>query len=560
MNETIGARGGHNDRKRSLIIRKQQKLRLIAEREEKEIKELESRVKKQQKFTLIKTLPIVIAHETIKTFFSTPKASQIDKKAQVPENNNKEKQIVILDNSNKKIVTTIKLEINEEYFKKSKSEKRQEEQENSKTIKKEEPEEKENCETKEVKPKISTISNEENNKTDYIQSMKKNTCKTVEVFQDFIPMPIHESEKVVSIRSDLDEEKLTDNQLKKLNKLKTRKLIDEYQKQLKDIRYDLRNLIFEYNILVEESQNAKLSSETEIILDKLSFIINKLEELKRKIEIENLDKYDDNYIYTLVEGYLEEFKDKRVVQEIKDSPLYITISEKLEELDDKKYSLQKKVDDKKEQLEIKEEKFEKLKEKYFNVEQINKSLLDFQYEQDQILKEVREKVKNAISIQEKVEVQITAMNRQTKKIFKMLRRQLLFPGFRSGRSMATTAAAYLYFVNNILNPQTTTKKYKVITVKDYSKDLENNINNIMDAKNILNKTSKQIDKMLKEITEEFKDYLGVIKEADELLSNLKRMKQELKEKEYEMDRIKKEQEKVLETNNQKVKKKGEYPM
>ena len=214
MNETIGARGGHNDRKRSLIIRKQQKLRLIAEREEKEIKELESRVKKQQKFTLIKTLPIVIAHETIKTFFSTPKASQIDKKAQVPENNNKEKQIVILDNSNKKIVTTIKLEINEEYFKKSKSEKRQEEQENSKTI-------------KEVKPKISTISNEENNKTDYIQSMKKNTCKTVEVFQDFIPMPIHESEKVVSIRSDLDEEKLTDNQLKKLNKLKTRKLIDE---------------------------------------------------------------------------------------------------------------------------------------------------------------------------------------------------------------------------------------------------------------------------------------------------------------------------------------------
>ena len=549
MNETIGARGGHNDRKRSLIIRKQQKLRLIAEREEKEIKELESRVKKQQKFTLIKTLPIIIAHETIKTFFNTPKESQVDKKAQVPENNNKEKQIVILDNSNKKIVTTIKLEINEEYFKKSKSEKRQEEQENSKTIKKEEPEEKENHKTKEVKPTISTISNEENNKIDYTQSMKKNTGKTEEVFQDFIPMPIHESEKAVSKELNLYEENLTDNQLKKLNKLKTRKLIDEYQKQLKDIRFDLRNLIFEYNILVEESQNAKLSSETEIILDKLSFIINKLEELKRKIEIENLDKYDDNYIYTLVEGYLEEFKDKRVVQEIKDSPLYITISEKLEELDDKK-----------EQLEIKEEKFEKLKEKYFNVEQINKSLLDFQYEQDQILKEVREKVKNAISIQEKVEVQITAMNRQTKKIFKMLRRQLLFPGFRSGRSMATTAAAYLYFVNNILNPQTTTKKYKVITVKDYSKDLENNINNIMDAKNILNKTSKQIDKMLKEITEEFKDYLGVIKEADELLSNLKRMKQELKEKEYEMDRIKKEQEKVLEKNNQKVKKKGEYPM
>ena len=59
---------------------------------------------------------------------------------------------------------------------------------------------------------------------------------------------------------------------------------------------------------------------------------------------------------------------------------------------------------------------------------------------------------------------------------------------------------------------------------------------------------------------EFKDYLGVIPDVDEVLSNLRKIKSEIEEKEYEMKKIKEEQEKVLEANNSKVLKRGEYPM
>ena len=295
-------------------------------------------------------------------------------------------------------------------------------------------------------------------------------------------------------------------------------------------------------------------------MDELSFIISKIEELKRKIEIEDLDKYDDNYLYSMIENYLTDFKDKKVVDEIKDSTLYILISEKLEELDLKKEKLQRDVESKKEKLEIKEEKFEMLKEMYFNIDKINNDLLKIQYEQERILKEVQEKVKNAVSIQEKVEVQVEVMNRQSRKIFKMLRRQMLFPGLRSGRSMAATAAAYYYFLNQLLNPKTTTKKYKVINVKDYSVDIKNNIESLINAKDIMGKTVKQIDNIILEINDEFRDYLGVLNAADDLLANLKKIREELKEKEYEMNRMMEEQKLVLKKNNAKVLEKGKYPM
>ena len=66
--------------------------------------------------------------------------------------------------------------------------------------------------------------------------------------------------------------------------------------------------------------------------------------------------------------------------------------------------------------------------------------------------------------------------------------------------------------------------------------------------------------MIDKLSKEFKDYLGVIPEADELLYNLNKIKSELNEKEYEMDKLKKEQKNVLEDNNVKVLTRGDYQM
>ena len=61
MNETIGVKGGKNDRRRTLLITKKMKERLEAyhqEQKEKEFKELEKKVKLQQKLVAVAAVPI----------------------------------------------------------------------------------------------------------------------------------------------------------------------------------------------------------------------------------------------------------------------------------------------------------------------------------------------------------------------------------------------------------------------------------------------------------------------------------------------------------------------
>ena len=549
MDETIGSRGGHNDRRRSLTITANQKKKLRQYQKERELRKLEKEVKRKQIYTLIKALPIAIGGEAIKTIHDTATGTKrIDKEEEYSKWRIKEydadfttrargeevgkRKRIIVTKDGQKIVVEIPRSDTEVID-----------------------------ETKEVS----------------IDNPSKEAKRPSSIFQ-FIQEPLNKAKQDEQAKKEAINEMakvgieakeintndvfstLTVQEKEKLEKLKSRKLIDEYEKQLKDIRFELKALILDYNLLVDENEDALTSKELETVLERLNKLIMKIEKLKDKIQIENLDKYDDNYIYTLIEDYISEFKDGNAVDEIKDSPLYILISEKLDELDNKKDELSDKVTEKKERLEVQEEEFSKLREKYYSIDKLNKELLEFQNEQDIILKDIREKVKNAVTVSERVEVQVQAMNRQSRRLLRMMMASMFFPAPRAARGVAASTAAYLYFMRNILNPPTTTKKYKVITVQDYSSDIEYSIRSISDAIDLLSKTDKQIDKMIYQIKDEFKDYLGVLKECDELLSNLERIKSDIREKEFEMEKLKKEQEKELEKNDAKVLKRVEEPM
>ena len=71
MNETIGAKGGVNDRRRQMRISREQKKKLEDFEEQREIAELEQKVRKKQFYTLIKTLPIVVGGGLVQTLYDT---------------------------------------------------------------------------------------------------------------------------------------------------------------------------------------------------------------------------------------------------------------------------------------------------------------------------------------------------------------------------------------------------------------------------------------------------------------------------------------------------------
>ena len=512
MNETIGAKGGHNDYKRVMTITKKQKDKLKKYQEEKELKELQKEVKKKQKYTLIRTLPIVVTGEALKELTTPQKQEQNNEEFIVLEEpKTKEIVIVLKDGTKQMIEVPINVEVKkEEYIESPKEEKKEVEKE---------------------------------------PSQKENPSK--EVSQEYIPIKEETSKEF---------EDLTEKQRNKLKKLQTRKIIDVYEKELKDIRYDLRNLIIEYNTLVDEEEKTTRSKEEDIILDKLNEIIKKIEELKSKIRIEDLDKYDDNYIYTLIEGYLEDFKDKRVIKEIKDSPLYILISEKLDEFDKKKEKFKDKVEDKKEELIGKEERISELKEKYYSIDKINKNINNFYNEQELLLREIQSKIDKSVTISEKIETKLEYANQQAAMLLSKLALIMLIPGKKGAKAFTAMALIYANMARAMMQPNTTVKKYKEIKVEDYSDDINKNIKSIEEATSDLSKSGKEIDEIIRSIKEEFSEYIGVNKDCDELLDKLYKVKNNLKEKEYELEKIKSKEEKELQRNNSKVLTMGTYPL
>ena len=270
-----------------------------------------------------------------------------------------------------------------------------------------------------------------------------------------------------------------------------------------------------------------------------------------KIDIKDLET--DAYLTDIVDQYMDEFKNKNIVSEIKDSDLYIMIAEKLEEVTEKTGTLTNKVEDTKDKLELDESQFDKLKESYYNFENFNNQLIAFQSEQDFLLKDLEKKVSESTSITEQVQYRVQLMNRQNRRLLQMIALPMLIPGNRSARAIASATAAYLYFMRNLLNPRLREQRYRIISVIDYSSEIEKNISKIEDAAISISKTSNKLEEMIRKIEVDFKDYMDTIPECRELLSNLNKLLSDLKEKEEELQKTKQEQEKLLETNNQKVK-------
>lgn len=548
MNETIGAKGGANDRRRTLKITRQRKKKL---EEKRKLKELENKVRKQQRYTLIKTIPIALLGGTIKTIYeiATNKKESQEVKENIKEHSKEQDITITLENGKKVIVKNSNTnEIKEQKAETISPQTSQKNKEpiivlkdgqeisikdlNKNPINEDTTNIKKEKEAKEVKIKIkkagiNQVTENENKKQEYNINYDYST-------------------------SVIDERSLPTKTKEKIQKLKAHKIIETYEQELKEIRYELRNLTSDYRVLAGQEEEIVYSEDAALVLDKLTEVISRIEALKRKLQIEDLDSYDDNYIYTLIEDYLVEFKRGTVISEIKDSPLYILISEKLAELDDEKDYLQERVAEKKENLQEQEIKFEDIQERFYSLEKANQDLLQFQNEQDKLLRQLEEKVKNATTVEEKVKVEVAAMNHQSKRLLNLLALQMFLPGPKGVKRVTAAAAAYLYFTSRLLKPKTTTKKYQVITVKDYSSDIKKGIETIEDAENLLSKTDYQIDKMMWEIKEMYHDYINLIPEYSELLSHLDQIKGDIKEKEYEMAKIKQQQINLLEKNNAKV--------
>ena len=558
MNEAIGVKGGKRDRKRRIIITANQKKKIkenYKRKKQERIKKLEKEVKNLQLASFLVAVPISVAGTTVETLLNLreeqkeerlqAKGLQIEERAQA-----KALQTEELHQANK-------LELGESaiYIEDYQSNDRKfTDYGYPKTIDGKEvvsyPDKKIITIEKKEYPKVveAKVSLEENNKNITLketleqpnkQQEERKKVEVKEQKQTIIPMPASKTET------------LEENNI--FQKITDKKIVAEYEEKLKDVKIELKKLIYEYNVLQQASEDLTDSKEAEEILYQLSIIIKKIEELKSKMKIDIKDLETDAYLTDIVDQYMDEFKNKNIISEIKDSDLYIMIAEKLEEVTEKTGTLTNKVEDTKDKLELDESQFDKLKESYYNFENFNNQLIAFQNEQDYMLKELESKIEDSVNITEQVTYSFRMMNRQSKRLRNLLAIPMMIPGARSAKAVATATAAYLLFAKNLVKPRLQEKKYRIIEVKDYSKEIESNISKIEEAVNMISKTSNKLEEMISNIEKNFKDYIDELPECRELLDNLNKLLDDMKAKEEELERTKQAQNKLLEHNNQKVK-------
>ena len=557
MNETIGEKGGRRDRKRTIIITSENKKKLkeyYKKKKKLKLEKLEREVKNLQLASFLVAVPISIAGNIYDAMFHVIDETKEEEKEKglQKELRDKAKGLQV-----EELHQTEKLELSETstYIEDYQTNDRKfTDYGYPKTIEgkmivsladnKKLNSVKTNIEIT-LPPQIAKtqVSLTENNKLgkkeDILnQTNQESKIEVLEEKQDTIPMPAAGMSFI-------------ENTV--FQKAQDKTLVVKYEEKFKDIREELKELIYEYNVLAQETNDIYTSKEAENILHQLNMVIKKLEELKGKIKVEVADLENENYLIELVDGYIESFKNKKIVDEVKDSALYIMLADKVEELTTKTGSLNTKLEDKKEELELDEEKIETLKDAYYNYDNFNNQLISFQYEQDFMLKELEQRVQESTSITEQVEYRIQLMTKQSKRLLKMLALPMMIPGGSSAKAMATATAAYMYFMKNLMNPRLQQKKYRIISVTDYSREIENNISKVSDAINLIGKTSDKLEEMITKLEKDFKDYIDEIPECKELLSNLNKLLSELKQKEEELVKTKSKQENLLEKNNQKVK-------
>lgn len=548
MNEAIGEKGGRRDRKRTIIITSENKKKLkeyYKKKKELKLQKLEKKVRNIQLASFFVAVPISIAGNTFETILHLRDENKTEReqaKGLQTEELHKANKLELQETATyiedfqlndrkftdygypktiegKEVISYPRIDIKE-------------------TITKKTP-------PKEVSSKISLEKNkEELERQEIKQEILIEEKKKVEVKEE------KQTEISIPKQVQVVDQELAEN--KEFQKVTDKKIVAKYESDLKDIRGELKGLIYEYNVLAKDTEKVHESKEAENILYQLNIIIKRLEQLKSKMKIE-ANSLEDAYLTEVVNQYIEEFKNKNTVAEIKDSDLYIMISDKLEEVTSKAKTLNKNVEEKKENLELDEEKFSQLKENYYNYENFNNQLIAFQNEQDYMLKELESKIEDSVNITEQVTYSFRMMNRQSKRLRNLLAIPMLIPGARSAKAVATATAAYLLFAKNLVKPRLQEKKYRIIEVKDYSKEIESNISKIEEAINMISKTSNKLEEMISNIEKNFKDYIDELPECRELLDNLNKLLDDMKAKAEELERTKQAQNKLLEHNNQKVK-------
>lgn len=373
------------------------------------------------------------------------------------------------------------------------------------------------------------------------KDLKKETKEEIVDFEETIENEVKDNKPTIKIEKEIifskdDEEKL-DNEI---SKIKSKKILEEYEDKLKDLRYKLRTSYYEQSILDEVKELEDNPSNEN--LKKINKLIDKLDDYKENISINTKYLVEENYIKELVNEDMKKIQEESLLVEESASDVFKSIDSKVEEIKKIENNIKENIEQEKIWKNIDEEKLEELKEKDLNIEKHKNDLIKFQDEEDKISKVVQEKIKKETNIFEKERIKLSGMSIGSAIAIRNVRRNMRPIGVRSGRKIFNFITTYLYYFSMINTVKPIRNRYKKLDLNKYQKEVEKSLEEIDKVLIDIKKTGKKLEKTIKEFIMKYEKYSNT-SEYKSILDNLMQMDKALKEKEYEIEQIKKQEKK-----------------
>lgn len=399
-----------------------------------------------------------------------------------------------------------------------------------------------------------------NRETQVKQDEKKGTIEITDtpvIDEEQIKLKPPEDEKKTVSPIPVEE----NNNIEEIEKI----VLDAIEKMVKEDLNELEEIQYEIEILNQKENDEYLTEEVEKLKDRLNELIDKFNKIRDKyystgtIKIDALD-IEDKYIYDLIQEYKDDLKETTITNEIQNEveqiQNYISIMNQILDVEISKDEIDEKIDEKLDKFEIRDDEFEKMKDEYQNIEQIKNEIDKFNDEQYKIIKDIEQKIATTGTYTRTIETDthlVTHLNRLIEAAMLVSLSKKIPPTPRGNIIKIAMITSAVRNASRFITTEQQKKEIIKVDFDDFSNDILDSIKNIGDVSYKIDDAFNNIDKIRQNFKEQCEQYAGQIKEFDELIKNLDNVEKELKSKKDLVLKYQDDLNKVLDKNNQKVK-------
>ena len=319
-----------------------------------------------------------------------------------------------------------------------------------------------------------------------------------------------------------------------------KKILLYFEEYLKDREYILKSYLREYEKYDEINEETLLLDEVKETSDKVDFLIEKINLLKK--EILDLEKnlsngefdVDDNYVKFLIDEYKREFSKEFDINKYEldeKSNKYKPLLVKIEEID---YVVDKVSDSlkmKTGKYDERDKDFEKFRKEYYNNDDLFDSIKLMIKENDYLLSEIEQKVANSRQVFTEVDVIYRRVNNNLSRalfMYATVRRNPMIP---SAIKSAVCTNLMIQGFRSFLTPLRAERRVRTrVSVQDYEKEIVDGLKSMDDVFELIDNTMQNVVDLKKEFEDKFKEYdFPEYKEIMDKLSDLSKNLSESRE-------------------------------